>query len=228
MRKLKPLIFIPLIVLSFLLLQAQPLGGGPNDTIYDPIQIDEEKLAKLPVERLTSYLQNGLWHVTREVFGDYNTYENFCSQFDMVDSTGTINGKFFIKNFIVNYINSAAPQSQNPWCDYLIELELRKDDDPANSMTLNCLSVYDTISKQYYINNITYIGNIQTNNSGNKQMGDINIPDILESPCVPKSETGFEFIRLQNRENPTSPINPHLILGENPNIEIKEVPEDFF
>ncbi|MBW8049240.1 MAG: T9SS type A sorting domain-containing protein [Cytophagales bacterium] len=231
MKKYNHILLFFIVLILFI--SAKPFiaplgGGGPNGLIYDPIQINEENLARLPVERLKSYLDNGLWHVTREVFDDYNNYTNFCSQFDMIDSTGTINGKFFIKHFIKSHINSAAAQSQNPWCDYLIELEMRKDDDPANSMMLNCLSVYDTTVKQYFINAITYSGNIQTNKSGNRETGDIDVPDILGSPCAPKSQSGFVFIKLQNRENQSAPINPNLILGENPNIENKEIPDDFF
>ncbi len=227
---LRSLVLIIIIFLCFsfqsVLQFVEVIGNG--GLVYKAVPVSEEEMAVRPVQLLITNLKSGQWQMTKESFSDEIAYQIFVDYFKMdVTKSGIISGGLFESSPVTFAVTSTvALNRKNSKGNYLVALEVRSYNNPTKGVLLRCFTAYDQLGRQYFIKNATFTGDLP----GTIATADnpIQIPDISKSPCVTSSSSGHSYIRLSSRNSQNGQVEPALVLGENPNVAFRRIPEDFY
>jgi Secretion system C-terminal sorting domain len=196
-----------------------------TDPIYKVQKIDIKALARLPVDRLLTNIKNGRWHLLDQSFADVATFNEFAQHFHI--EYPAMPGGIFAQTLITFKTVSVTQQSKENKPDVIIIVQAQSALDVRNTVTFSCRSVYDNTGKQYYIEDVDYVGEI-TLAKGSEGGRLPAIPQINASVCKVNSISGFIYVRPRWRKNETSAIEPNVVLGDSPNENRETVPPDYY
>jgi hypothetical protein len=190
--------------------------------IYQPQNLNIREIGGRPVNNLVANIKNGRWHLLRESFASSDVYEKFLQKFQ---SDPDKNGFGILGKASLSFkISPFIPESKEGFPDCSITVIVSLKNIPDNRMMLKMKSVYNEVSKQYFVESIDCNGTITLNTSSNIP----EIPQISSPECVEKGTSGFMYVRPRWRLNESSQVHPNLVLGDNPNNEGREeIPADY-
>ena len=189
--------------LGFLTLGLTILPPIINDILYEPIDVDYGKNAKLPVIRLiTNLKRNAPAYKLRNSFKNKNVFEKFSDHFQLESPTVDI----FRQNIISYEIVDAHKTNPINNSEYNVKLRLTFDRNEDDTAIIDFTSTYEDNSKQYFISDLSLKGTVLYEPFVKKFSFDI--PEVVESPCYPDNYIRFRKIKLRTRSSNGSVTNP--------------------